>query len=309
MPGKVSIIGAGNVGASCAQRITERGHADIVLLDIVDGLAQGKALDIRQSAPIIGFGSRIIGSSRYEETAGSDVIVITAGISRKPGMTRDELIQTNMDIVAGVVREVAKHSPEGIIIMVTNPVDALTYLALKTSGFPRGRVLGLSGVLDGARLGSFIAGELGVSPADVFSCVLGEHGQNMVVIPRLCAAGGTPITRLLSPEAIARLIERTIGGGAEIVGLLKTGSAFYAPSAAVARMVDAVIRDGKEVLSCAACLDGEYGIRDAVIGVPVRLGRSGIEEIIELELTPEEKQALAASADAVRQLISTIKSV
>ena len=307
MLNKISIIGAGNVGATLAQRLAERGDADIVLVDIIDGLAQGKALDIIESAPILNFDTRIIGTTRYDETADSKVVIITSGIGRKPGMTRDELLLTNMNIVTEVTRNVANHSPDSLIIMVTNPVDAMTYLALGTSHFPRSRVFGLSGVLDAARLRSFIAAELNVSPADVFACVLGEHGSNMVVIPRLSTVSGIAITKLLPKETVDRLVERTMGAGAEIVGLLKTGSAFYAPSAAVAEMVDAVIRDRKKTLPCATYLDGEYGLKDTVITVPVKLGRNGIEEIIELELTDEEKQALAASAEAVQELTNTMQ--
>lgn len=306
MLSKISIIGAGNVGASCAQRIAERGYGDIVLVDIIEGLPQGKALDISQSAPVLSFDSRITGTNGYEETADSDIVIITSGFSRKPGMTRDELLLANMKIVAEVTGNVVKYSPNGIIIMVVNPVDAMTYLAIKTSNFPRNRVVGLSGVLDGARLGSFIAAELKVPPAAVSACILGQHGENMVVIPRLTTVKGKPIAKLLPKETINKLVERTIKGGAEIVGLLKTGSAFYAPSAAVARMAEAIILDKKETLFCAALLDGEYGLKDTVIGVPVRLGRKGIEKIIELELTEEEKQALNKSAKAVRELIKTM---
>jgi malate dehydrogenase len=304
---KISIIGAGNVGATLAQRIIERGYANIVLVDIIDGLPQGKALDILESAPILNFTTGIIGTNHYEETANSDVVIITSGSGRKTGKGRHELLLTNMNIVAEVTRNVVSHSPNSIIIVVTNPVDAMTYLALQTSRFPRNRVFGLSGVLDTARLRTFIAGELGVSPANVFACVLGEHGRNMVVVPRLCAVGGIPITKLLPQETIARLVERTVGGGAEIIGLLKTSSAFYAPSAAIADMVEAVILDKKKILPCAAYLDGEYGIRDTVISVPVKLGRTGIEQIVELELTADEKQALATSAEAVKQLINAMQ--
>jgi malate dehydrogenase len=305
---KISIIGAGNVGATLAQRIAEQGYVDIVLVDIIDGLPQGKALDILESAPILSFNTGIVGTNHYEETANSDVVIITSGAGRKPGRGRDELLLTNANVVAEVTRNVVSYSPDSIIIMVTNPVDAMTYLALQTSRFPRNRVFGLSGVLDTARLRTFIAGELGVSPADVSACVLGEHGRNMVVIPRLCTAGGIPITRLLPPETIERLVERTIGGGAEIVGLLKTGSAFYAPSAAIAEMVEAVILDRKKILPCTTYLDGEYGIKDTVISIPVKLGRNGIEQIVELELTADEKQALASSAESVRQLLKTMAS-
>lgn len=303
---KISIIGAGNVGASCVQRIAERGYADIVLVDIIPGLPQGKALDILESAPILNFDSHLIGTNSYEETANSDVVIITSGLGRKPGMTRDELLLANMNIITEVTRNVVNYSPNCIIIMVTNPVDAMTYLAIKTSGFPPNRVFGLSGALDATRLRSFIASELNVSVADVFACVLGEHGKNMVIIPRLSTVSGIPITRILPQETIDRLVERTIKGGAEIVDLLKTGSAFYAPSAAVAQMVEAIILDKKQVLPCATYLNGEYGIRETVISVPVKLGKAGIKEIIELELTSEEKEALATSAGAVQELVKTM---
>jgi len=276
-------------------------------VDIVPGLAPGKALDILQSAPIVSFDTAVSGANSYQETANSEVVIITAGFSRKPGMTRDELVQANMKIVAEVTSNIASYSPECVIIMVTNPVDAMTYLAIKTSQFPRNRVVGLSGVLDGARLSSFIAAELKVSPANVSACILGEHGKNMLVIPRLTTVKGKPLTELLPKETIDKLVGRTIMGGDEIVALLKTGSAFYTPSAAAARMAAAITLDKKEVLPCAACLNGEYGIKDTVISVPLRLGKKGIEEIIELGLTKEEKQALANSAKAVQELIKTMK--
>ena len=279
---------------------------EVVLLAVVPGLPQGKALDILESAPLVGFNSGITGSNSYQDTAGSDVVVISSGSGRKPGTSRDELLKTNAQIVSQVISSVIKHSPDCILMMVTNPVDAMTYLALKVSGFPSRRVLGLSGVLDSARLCSFIAAELNVPVEDVSAYVLGEHGSHMVVIPRLAGVGGKPITKLLPPETINRLVERTVNGGAEIVGLLKTGSAFYAPSAAAARMVEAIIHDQKRVLPCAVYLDGEYGIRDVGIGVPVKLGKSGVEEIVEFELTGEEKAALKNSAEAVRKLIESI---
>jgi len=304
---KISIIGAGNVGAACAQRLAERGNADVVLMDIVEGLPQGKALDIVESAPILSSDMHIIGTNSYQETANSDVVIITSGIGRKPGMTRDELLQINIKIVTEVTRNVVNHSPNCIIIMVTNPVDAMTHLAIHTSQFPRNRVFGLSGVLDSARFCSFIAAELGISVEDVSASVLGQHGKNMVVIPRLATVGGTPLTKLLSQETIDKLVARTIRGGEEIVELLKTGSAFYAPSAAAARMAEAIILDKKEILPCATYLQGEYGIKDTVISVPVKLGKGGIEQIIELDLTPDEKQALANSAKAVQELVRTMK--
>jgi len=276
-------------------------------VDIVPGLAQGKALDISQSAPIVNFDTSVSGTNSYQETADSEVVIITAGLFRTPGMTRDELLLANMKTVAEVTSNIVSYSPDCTIILVTNPLDAMTYLAIKTSNFPRNRVIGLSGILDCARLSSFIAAELKVSPASVSACVLGAHGRNMVVIPRLTTVKGKPITELLPQETIDKLVERTIEGGREIVDLLKMGSAFYAPSAAVARMAEAIALDKKEVLPCAAYLDGEYGIKETVIGVPVRLGKKGIEQIIELELTKEEKQALASSAKAVQELIKTMK--
>ncbi len=307
MTSKVSIIGAGNVGATCVQRIAERGYADVVLVDIIEGLPQGKSLDMLESMPILGCDRHIIGTNSYQETANSDVAVITSGIPRKPGMTREELLQTNVDIVTEVTRNVVSHSPNCIIIMVTNPLDAMTYLALRTSRFPRNRVMGLSGVLDTARLRSFIAAELNVSVEDVFACILGQHGEKMVILPRLCTVCGIPITKLLSQETISRLVEHTLKAGAEIVGLLKTGSAFYAPSAGVAQMVEVIILDKKQILPCATYLEEEYGIKDTVISVPVKLGKNGIEQIIELELTAEEKSALANSVQAVQELVKAMK--
>jgi len=303
---KISIIGTGNVGTSLAQRLAEKGHANIVLLDIIEGLPQGKALDILQSSPITGCDINITGTNDYQDTAGSDVVVITSGASRKPGMTRDELAKTNAGIITEVTQNIVRHSPGCIIVMVTNPVDAMTHLTLKVSGFQPSRVVGLSGVLDSARFSSFIAAELKVSVSEVSSIVIGEHGQNMVVIPRLATARGKPITELLPNEAIQRLVERTVNSGAEIVSLLKTGSAFNAPAAAAARMVESIIMDRKEILPCAAHLQGEYGVNNVVIGVPVRLGKKGIEEIVELELTLEEREALRNSAEAVRKLVKAI---
>ena len=304
---KISIIGAGNVGSSLAQRLAEKGYDDVVLLDKIEGLPQGKALDILQSAPILDFSGCLTGTNNYRDTAGSDVVVITSGAGRKPGMSRDELLKMNMASVSEVTRNVVSHSPDSIVIVVTNPVDAMTYLALRESRLPRGRVLGLSSVLDSSRLSSFIAAELNVLASEVSALVLGEHGRNMVVIPRLATVKGRPLTEILPQETIRRLVERTINGGAEIVGLLKSGSAFYAPSAAAARMVEAIALDKQEIMPCAAYLEGEYGIKDTVISVPVKLGKSGIEQIIELELTGDEKKALTDSAEAVRKLIDTMK--
>lgn len=306
MPAKVSIIGAGNVGATSAQRIVEAGYADVVLLDIVEGLPQGKALDIQQSASVIKFKTSITGSNDYKDTAGSELVIVTAGLPRKPGMTRAQLLAANAEIVGGVIKNVVKYSPDCIILMVSNPLDVMTYLAVKASRFPRQRVVGMSGALDSARLGAFIAAELKAPPEDVSAWVLGAHGPAMVVIPRLSTVKGRPLTELLPKEAIDKLVSRTVEGGAEIVGLLKTGSAFYAPSAGVARMAEAIVRDKKEVLPCAALLDGEYGIKDSVIGVPVKLGKGGIEQIVELELTADEKQLLYDSAEGNKELIKEL---
>jgi len=304
---KVSIIGAGNVGATCAFRIAEKGYANVVLVDIIEGLPQGKGLDMLQATPIIGSDVNIIGTNGYEETANSDIVVITSGVPRKPGMSRDDLVLTNMKIIQEVTEKVVQYSPNGIIIMVANPLDAMTQLALHISKFPRNRIFGQSGILDSARFRTFIAQELNVSVNDVFTCVLGGHGDTMVPITRLCTVGGIPITELLPKEKIDSLVERTVRGGGEIVNLLKTGSAFYAPAAATAQMVDAIILDEKKILPCAAYLEGEYGISGVVVGVPVKLGENGIEQIIELKLTSQEDAALKKSANAVRELLSVMK--
>ncbi|MCL0087410.1 malate dehydrogenase [Dehalococcoidia bacterium] len=304
---KVSIIGVGNVGATCAFRIAEKGYADVVLIDIVEGLPQGKGLDMLEATPIIGSDARIIGSNRYEETANSDIVVITSGVARKPGMSRDDLVLTNKKIVQEVVTQVVQYSPDCIIIMVANPLDAMTQLALHLSKFPRSRVFGQSGILDSARFRTFIAQELDVSVEDVFTCVLGGHGDTMVPLTRLCTVGGVPISELLSREKIDSLVERTVKGGGEIVALLKTGSAFYAPGVATAQMVDAIILDRKKILPCAVRLDGEYGISGVVVGVPVKLGKNGIEQIIELKLTPEESASLRRSAAAVQELLKVMQ--
>ena len=304
---KVTIVGAGNVGASCAQRIAEKGYADVVLVDIIEGMPQGKALDILQSGPIIASDSRLIGTNSYEETADSDITVITSGVPRKPGMSRDDLILTNMKIIKDVTENVVRYSPNCIIIMVTNPLDAMAQLTLHVSKLPRNRVFGQSGILDTTRFRTFLAMELDVSVEDVSACVLGGHGDTMVAIPRLSTVGGIPITELLPKETIDRIVERTVKGGGEIVSLLKTGSAYYAPSAAVVQMVEAIIFDKKKILPCAAYLEGEYGITGAYVGVPVKLGANGIEQIIELKLTPEESEALKRSAEAVRELVNIMK--
>lgn len=303
MRGKISIIGAGNVGATCAFSIAEKGYADIVLLDIIEGLPQGKGLDMLEATPIIDSDVEIMGTNDYKETANSDIVVITSGVARKPGMSRDDLVLTNMKIVGEVTEKVVQHSPNCIIVVVSNPLDAMTQLALHISKFPRNRVFGQSGILDSARFRTFIAQELNVSVKNVSTCVLGGHGDTMVPITRLCTVGGVPITELLPEEKINSLVERTVKSGGEIVNLLKTGSAFYAPATATAQMVNAIMLDKKEILPCAAYLEGEYGINGVVVGVPVKLGKNGIEQIIELKLTPEEGAALKKSANAVRELI------
>ena len=304
---KVSVIGAGNVGATLAQRIAEKGYADVVLVDIIDGLPQGKGLDMLQAGPITGSDARVIGTNSYKETASSDIVVITSGSPRKPGMHRDDMVLTNMNIVKPVTEQVVKYSPKCIIIMVANPLDAMTQLALHISKFPRNRVFGQSGILDTSRFRAFLAQELNVSVEDVYACVLGGHGDTMLPIPRLSTVGGIPITELLPQEAVNKIIERTIKGGGEIVALLKTGSAFYAPGAATAQMIESIFLDKKRILPCAAYLEGEYGIRDAVVGVPVKLGRNGVEQIIELKLNAEESAALKKSAEAVRELVKVMK--
>jgi malate dehydrogenase len=303
---KITVVGAGNVGATLAQRLIEKDFADIALVDVVEGIPQGKALDIRQSANVLGFTHKLAGSNSYDVTAGSGIIVITAGIARKPGMTRDELIGINARIVREVVEKALSLSPDAIFIIVTNPVDAMTYLALKASRLPRNRVFGLSGVLDGGRLAAFIAEELNMNASDVVPCVMGEHGGSMVVYPRFTTVNGKPLAKLVDEEKQKALAERTVNGGAEIVGYLKTGSAFYAPSASVAHMVNAVVTGSGAQMNCAAYLDGEYGLSDVVVGVPVKLGRAGIQEIVELPLNDAESAALKASAEAVRKTITAL---
>lgn len=307
MRNKVTVIGAGNVGATCAQRIAEKGYADVVLVDIIEGLPQGKALDILQSGPILSSDSSIIGTNDYKDTKDSDIVVITSGIARKPGMSRDDLILTNMKIIKEVTESVAKHSPNCFIIVVTNPLDAMTQLALSVSKFPKNRVMGQSGVLDSSRLRTFVAMELGVSVEDVSPCLLGGHGDTMLAIPRLTTVGGIPMTELIPKDRVDAIVERTVKGGAEIVGLLKTGSAYYAPSAATVQMVEAILFDKKKMLPCSVLLEGEYGIKGTFVGVPVKLGAGGVEQIIELKLTDEESAALKRSADAVQELIAIMK--
>jgi malate dehydrogenase len=303
---KVTVIGAGNVGGTTAQRLAERNYADVVLVDIVEGLPQGKALDILESGPIVGYDSNVTGANDYEETAGSDVVVITSGSPRKPGMSRDDLLKTNQSIVASVTEEVVEHSPETILVVVANPLDAMCHVAMETSGFPRERVVGMAGILDTARYRTFIAEELEVSVRDVFALVLGGHGDTMVPLPSMATVGGVAITELLSADRVEAIVDRTRQGGAEIVGLLQSGSAYYAPSAAATEMVDAILLDQKRILPCAAYLQGEYGIDDLFVGVPVKLGASGVEEIVELDLAQEELEDLNDSADAVRDLVQVL---
>jgi malate dehydrogenase len=300
---KVTVIGAGNVGATTAQQIIETGLADVVLVDIVEGLPQGKALDLAEAAPVIGYDVRIVGTNDYADTANSKIIVVTSGIPRKPGMSRDDLVATNANIVGGVVKAAAAVSPDAIIIVVTNPLDAMCHVAMRASGFPRERVIGMAGVLDSARFRSFIAEELEVSVRDVRAFVLGGHGDTMVPLPRYSTVGGVPITELLSAERIEQIVDRTRNGGAEVVALLKTGSAFYAPAASVVEMAESILRDRRRVLPCAAYLDGEYGVHGLFVGVPVVLGNAGIERVIEIALTPDEQAEFDRSAEAVRELV------
>jgi len=303
---KVTVVGAGNVGGTTAQRLAERNYADVVLVDIVEGLPQGKALDILESGPILGYDSDVIGANDYELTAGSDVVVITSGSPRKPGMSRDDLLKTNQNIVGSVTEEVVKHSPETILVVVANPLDAMCHVAMETSGFPRERVIGMAGILDTARYRTFIAQELEVSVRDVFALVLGGHGDTMVPLPSMATVGGVAITELLPEDRVEAIVQRTRQGGAEIVGLLKSGSAFYAPSAAVLEMIDAILLDQKRVLPCAAYLQGEYGINDLFVGVPVKLGAAGLEEVVELDLQQSELVELQTSAGSVRELVEVL---
>ena len=304
---KVTVVGAGNVGATVAQYVVEKELADVVLTDVIEGLPQGKALDLLQAGPVHRYDCHLAGSNDYKDTADSDIVVITAGLARKPGMSRDDLLLKNAEIVKGVVTEIVRHSPGAILIVVTNPLDAMAQVAFRVSGFPKHRVIGMAGILDSARFRTFIAQELGVSVENVTAFVLGGHGDTMVPLPRYSTVAGIPITELLPKERIVALVERTANGGAEIVSLLKAGSAFYAPGASAVEMVEAILRDKKKILPCAAYLEGEYGIHGLYVGVPVKLGRKGIEEIIQIKLTAEEDAALKKSAAAVRELIDKLK--
>ena len=303
---RVTVIGAGNVGATTAQQIIETGLADVVLVDIVEGLPQGKALDLAEAAPVVGYDVRITGTNDYADTAHSKIIVVTSGLARQPGMSRDDLMARNAGIVGTVVRQAAAVSPGAIIIVVTNPLDAMCHVALKASGFPPERVIGMAGVLDSARFRAFIAAELEVSVRDIRAFVLGGHGDTMVPRPRYSTVGGVPITELMSEERIAELVERTRNGGAEVVALLKTGSAYYAPAAAVVEMVEAILRDRRRILPCAAYLRGEYGIDGLYVGVPIVLGNGGMEKVIEISLTDGERADFNRSAEAVRALLAKL---
>jgi len=306
MDRKVAVIGAGHVGESCALFIAQQNLADVVLFDIVEDMPQGKALDMMQARPVLGIEGDIIGTNDYKEIAGAEVVAITAGLPRKPGMTRLDLLQKNAGIIQDIMQNVVQHAPEAIVIVVTNPIDVMVYYANRLSPAPPRRIFGQAGVLDSARFACFVAMELGVSVQDVSAMVLGGHGPQMVPLPRYTTVSGVPITQLLSQERIEALSERTREGGTEIVKLLKTGSAYYAPAAATAAMAGSVLRDARHLFACSAYLEGQYGLRDIYVGVPVKLGRNGVEEIVELELTDEEREALHRSAEAYREGIASL---
>lgn len=303
---KITVVGAGNVGATAAHWLVSKELGDVVLVDIVEGMPQGKALDLAQAAPIEGYDSRLIGANDYKATANSDVVIITSGIARKPGMSRDDLLNTNAGIVGSVTEEIARTSPNAIIIVVSNPLDAMTQVAFKRSGFPKNRVIGMAGVLDSARMRCFLAEALNVSVENVTAFVLGGHGDTMVPLPRYSTCAGIPVTELLPKDQLDAIVQRTANGGAEIVSLLKTGSAYYAPSSAAVEMTEAILKDKKKILPCAVYLEGEYGINGLYVGVPVKLGSNGVEEIIQINLTTEERAALHKSAAAVQELIEKL---
>ena len=303
---KITVVGAGNVGATAAHWLAWKELGDVVLVDIIEGVPQGKALDLAEAAPIEGYDVRLTGSNGYDETANSDVVIITAGLARKPGMSRDELLRTNADIVGKVVDECVKRSPNSILIIVSNPLDAMCQALFRLTGFPRERVIGMAGVLDSARMSTFVAMELNVSVENVHSFVLGGHGDTMVPLPRYSTCAGIPVTELLSKEQIDAIVKRTAGGGAEIVNLLKTGSAYYAPSAAAVEMTESILKDKKKILPCAAYLEGEYGVNGLYVGVPCKLGAKGLEQVIEITLTAEERIALQKSAAAVQELVDVL---
>lgn len=303
---KITVVGAGNVGATTAHWAASKELGDIILIDIIEGVPQGKALDLYESAPVEGYDCRVIGTNDYADTKNSDIVVVTAGIARKPGMSRDDLISTNAKIVGAVTDEVVKASPNCILIVVSNPLDVMVTVAYRHSKFPRERIMGMAGVLDSARFRTFISMELDVSVEDVNACVLGGHGDSMVPLPRYSTVSGIPITTLMKPDRIEALVQRTRDGGAEIVNYLKTGSAYYAPGAAIVQMVEAILKDKKRILPCAALLEGEYGQEGIFMGVPVKLGAGGVEQVIELDLSPEEKAAFDKSADHVRELVKVL---
>ncbi len=305
---KVTVVGAGNIGGTVALRLAMENYSDVVLVDIVEGLPQGKALDILESGPIIGFDTNVTGTNDYEDTAGSDVVVITSGKPRQPGMSRDDLLNDNQEIVSSVTEQIVAHSPDTIIIVVANPLDAMCHVAFEASGFPRERVFGMAGILDTARYRTFISQELKVSVREVFALVLGGHGDNMVPLPRLATVNGVPITKLLAEDRVEEIVQRTRQGGGEIVELLGSGSAFYAPASAIVEMVEAILLDQKRILPCATYLQGEYGINDLFVGVPVKLGASGVEEIIELDLEQSEQDDLENSANDVRNMVEVLHS-
>lgn len=304
---KISIIGAGFVGATAAHWAAEKELGDVVLVDILEGIPQGKALDLFEASPIEGFDARVIGSNGYDETKNSDVVIVTSGVPRKPGMSREDLLEINKKIIESVVVQVVDRSPKAILIMVTNPLDSMTYLAFKKSGFSKQKVMGMAGILDTARFKAFIAMELGVSVEDIQALLLGGHGDEMVPLPRYTTISGIPLSQLLPKETIDRLVDRTRKGGGEIVNLLKTGSAFYAPSAAAIQMTEAILKDKKRILPCCVYIDGEYGLTDICFGVPVKLGTDGVESIIELQLTDDEKKLLTKSAESVKKSITELK--
>jgi malate dehydrogenase len=308
MVNKITVVGAGNVGATTAQRLAEKELArQIVMVDVAEGIPQGKGLDQWESAPIEGFDSRVIGTNGYDETANSDIVVITAGIARKPGMSRDDLLNTNAGIVKQVSEQIKRTSPKAIIIMVSNPLDVMAYVAMKVTGFPRERVLGMAGVLDTARYRSFLAEAMDVSVRDIQAMVLGGHGDTMVPLISYTTVSGIPVTQLIDQQKLDAIVDRTRNGGAEIVKYLKTGSAYYAPSAAAVQMCEAIVLDQKRILPCAAWLQGEYGMSDLFLGVPCKLGRRGLEQILEVKLTADERAALEKSADAVREPMKAVK--
>ncbi len=303
---KITVVGAGNVGGTTAQRLAEKNLYDVVLVDINEGMAQGKALDLSQAGPVCGYDTRVVGTKDYAATTGSSIAVITSGIPRKPGMSRDELLATNAKIVKSVVTELVSRSPNIILILVTNPLDAMVHVALRVSGLPKSKIIGMAGVLDSARMRTFIAAELNVPSTDVEAMVLGGHGDTMVPLPRYTTMKGKPVADLMSKDKLDAIVKRTRDGGAEIVGLLKTGSAFYAPSASAVSMVEAIHKDEKRVMPCAVLCEGEYGLKNVIVGVPVKIGSGGAEQIMEYDLTSDERAALDTSANAVRELCSTV---